>query len=109
MYLDLSTGKVLVRFANLDERGKRAISKRLAAQGQPVELPEVQSVTLPSDSFGASRREKSRLTFLCRQAVTGLFDPDQAMPRGHIGSSVLLVQVARPARLEDMSYYEPSS
>jgi len=108
VYLDLSTGKILVRYAHLDERHKRSLRKRRAAKGETEELPEVESVTLPSDAVGAARREKNRLTFFCRQAIEGLFDPDQKMPTGHIKDSVLLVQAAKPARLEDMSHNEPA-
>ena len=62
----------------------------------------------PSDAFSASRKQKNRLTFFCRHSISGVFDPDEAMPKGHIDSSVILVPAAKPARLEDMSFYEPS-
>ena len=51
---------------------------------------------------------KVALTFFCRHSISGVFDPENAMPQGHIDSSVILVPAARPARLEDMSYYEPA-
>ena len=92
----------------MDERSKRALRKRRAANGKSVDLPEVESVQLPSDAQGASRREKNRLTFFCRQVITGVFDPDKEMPAGHIAASVLLAVAAKPARLEDMSYFEPA-
>ena len=63
---------------------------------------------MPSDAVGASRKQKNRLTFFCRHSISGVFNPKKAMPEGHIDSSVLLVPAAKPARLEDMSHYEPS-
>ena len=109
VYLDMSTGKIPVRYANLDERWKRSLRKRRALKGETQELPDVESVTCPIDAVGASRREKNRLTFFCRQAIEGVFDPEQEMPTGHIKDSVLLVQASKPARLEDMSYQEAPS
>ena len=47
-------------------------------------------------------------TYFCRQSISGVFDPQKAKPEGHIQSSVLLVPAAKHARLEDMSFLEPS-
>ena len=96
--LGLEYRKILVRYALVDERSKRNLRRRLAAKGKSGDLPEVESVTLPSDAQGASRREKNRLTFFCRQAITGVFNPEQEMPTGHIAASVLLAVAAKPGR-----------
>ena len=63
---------------------------------------------MPSDAVGATRKQNNILTFFCRQSISGVFDPQKAMPEGHIESSVLLVPAAKHARLEDMSFLEPS-
>jgi hypothetical protein len=102
----MSVGKVLVRYSGLDERLARRWRKKQEQKGA-VERPEFESVEKPSDACGSSRREKNRVTFFCRQHITGLFDPDATI-EGHIGCSVLLVPATKPVRLEDMSFHEPS-
>ena len=106
-YLDLSVGKVLVRYAALDERLARRLRKKCEEDNALCDRPAFESVVKPSDACGSSRREKNRVTFFCRQHITGLFHPDATI-EGHIGCSVLLVPAAKPVRLEDMSHQEPS-
>ena len=54
-------------------------------------------------------RVLNRSTMFMRQGLFGYFDPDLSkMPTGRIMDSVLLVQASKHARLEDMSFYEPS-
>ncbi len=43
-----------------------------------------------------------------RQSLHGVFDPDVKVPEGRIRDAVLLTHAARHARLEDMSFAEPS-
>ncbi|CAK0899969.1 unnamed protein product [Prorocentrum cordatum] len=108
VYLDCSTGKVLVRTSFLDERQKRR-RLRLAAQKDPsAPVPEIMSVAQPSDAVGSSRREKNRLTFFFRQALEGLWDPDVAVPTGKVLDGVLLAVASKHYRLEDMSFFEPA-
>jgi hypothetical protein len=98
----MSVGKVLVRYSGLDERLARRWRKKQEQKGA-VERPEFESVEKPSDACGSSRREKNRVTFFCRQHITGVFDPD-ANIEGHIGCSVLLVPATKPVRLEGYEY-----
>ena len=98
--MDFSVGKVLVRHAALDKRLARLLRKKQEQKGALCERPVFESMVKPSDACGSSRREKSRVTFFCRQHITGLFDPGATI-EGHIGCSVLLVPAAKPVRLED--------
>ena len=107
VYLDMSTGKVLVPSEVLDEVNRRRLQKRLIQEGKvdPLELTGVQSV---SESVGSSRREKNRLTFFMRQKLSGLWDQNKERPEGKILDGILLTHGAKHARLEDMSFEEPS-
>ena len=104
VYLDCSTGKILVPM------------ERLSAERQKImrsSLPGKRSLTLdytsPNEAQGATRKDKNRLTWICRQAIHGLFDcTPGSLPEGKILPSVLLVPGSQPARLEDMSLQEPS-
>ena len=107
VYLDLSTGRVLVRVEALDETRKRRLAKRLSKEGKTEAFVELTGVEKPSDAEGASRREKNRLTLFMRQAVLGLWDVSKEVPEGHILDAVLLVHAAKHGRLEDMSFSEP--
>lgn len=98
--MDLSVGKVLVRYAALDERLARQLRKKHEQTNALCERPAFESVVKPSDACLSSRREKNRVTFFRRQHITGLFDPDATI-KSHIGCSVLLVPAAKPVRLED--------
>ena len=51
---------------------------------------------------------KNRLTLFMRQSLHHYFDPDVELPEGRVRTAVLLVHGARHARLEDMSFAEPS-
>ena len=82
VYLDLSTGKIIVRWSTLDERLNRIRRKREAAKDENIETEEVTSVKVPSDAYGASRREKNRSTCFCRQKISGIWDPQVAVPVG---------------------------
>ena len=81
VYLDPSTGKLL---QSVDQ---------LAGQGANLEAE------------GASRKEKNRMTWICRQGVFGWWDlPDgNTLPRGEILDSILIVPCEQPCRLADMS------
>ena len=48
------------------------------------------------------------ITLIMRQSLHGVLDPDVYVPEGRIRDAVLLVPAAKPARLEDMSFAEPS-
>ena len=110
------TGRVLVRAEALDEERDRKIKHKMVKEGKhelyvnlPDEVPGLTGLTKPTDAVGNSRRQKDRLTMFMRQGLFGYFDPDLSkMPTGRIMDSVLLVQASKHARLEDMSFYEPS-
>ena len=108
VYLDLSVGRVLIRASALDESRRRKLAKRIKADDMAPAHVEVTGVEKPSDAEGASRREKNRLTFFMRQALVGYWDEARETPEGEILDGVLLVHATRHARLEDMSFSEPS-
>jgi hypothetical protein len=102
------TGKVLIRESALDEERHRRLQKKMLAEKKSECFVEITGVTKPTDAVGASRREKNRVTMIMRQGMFGYFDPEQTIPKGEVLASVLLVQGARHARLEDMSHFEPA-
>ena len=75
--MDFSVGKVLVRHAALDKRLARLLRKKQEQKGALCERPVFESMVKPSDACGSSRQEKNRVTFFCRQHITGFFDPDE--------------------------------
>ena len=67
VYLDISTGKVLVPAKVLDACARRQLAKRKGLE--PEELTE--DIHLVAE--GASRQDKDRLTWLCRQNCNNYF------------------------------------
>ncbi len=108
VYLDISTGKVMIRASALDAARRRLLEKRLAKVDLGDTVVNLAHVEKPNDARGATRREKNRLSMILRQGLTGYFDETKEMPEGHILDSVLIVHAARHARLELMSFAEPS-
>jgi len=99
VYLDISTGKILVSTSVLDAISKRRLAKKRGQQ--PEELTE--DVHLVAE--GASRQDKDRLTWLCRQVCYNYFkkgSPEQPAPRikGQMLRSILFVNCATFCRLE---------
>ena len=74
VYLDVSTGRILVKTEFLDERQKRRRERQYSSVDPTAEVPDIQYVQKPSDAVGSSRREKNRLTFFFRQGLEGVFD-----------------------------------
>ena len=108
----LITGRVLVTAQSLDEHKERRKIKKLLQQGDAASVAVnygVTGVTKTTDAVGASRREKNRLTMIMRQKLRGYWDEDLTTPKGSIADSVLLVSASKHARLEDMSFHEPST
>ena len=93
--MDAATGKLLVSAERL-----RALSERRAAlayaKKKGLPRPELQEVVLTSDAQGASRQDKNRLTWICRQGLFGLWKlPDSnTLPDGVILDSVYLTVCA---------------
>ena len=108
VYLDASTGKILVRASLLKELRLRRVAKKLVEQGRSSTLVQLTGISKPSDAEGSSRREKNRLTFIMRQSLHNLLDPAELLFEGRIRDGVLLCHATRHARLEDMSFAEPS-
>ena len=99
VYLDCSTGKILIDAANLDDVNRRRLQKRLRGAGVACSRVEVMVTSAkPSDAAGSSRREKNRLTLLMRQGLSGLFDVTASRIEGHILDAVFLVQAAKHAQ-----------
>ena len=110
VYLDPSTGKVLVAFEHLDDENRRRAQQLLRRTGKTAQASRLELDFAPAgQAKGASRRDKNRLTWICRQKIEGLFglQPGE-LPRGGILPSVLLVPSNQPCRLEDMSLEEPA-
>ena len=108
VYLDPSTGKVLVSFADIELRRQR---QHLLADPSKAEVAaQLQAQHKPfGEAEGSSRKNKNRLTFICRQRLRGLFFlPEGELPTGDVLSSILLVPCSQACRLADMSVTEPS-
>jgi len=86
---------------------QRAAQKQ-RADDSAIAVVDLAGVTKGSDAQGSSRREKNRLTLILRQSLHGVFDPTVEVPEGRIRDEVLSTHSAKHARLEDMSYAEPS-
>ena len=108
VYLDASTGKVVVRAEVLDEMRHRNLATKLAKDNSESALVMLTGAPKLQEAEGSSRRQKNRLTLIMRQSLHGVLDPDVYVPEGRIRDAVLLVPAAKPARLEDMSFAEPS-
>ena len=64
---------------------------------------------MPLDVQGATRKDKNRLTWICRDVLLGLFSlKPEEIPAGHMLSSVLIVPCDQPCRLKDISLEEPA-
>ena len=101
VYLDISSGKILVSTSVLDAICKRRLAKKHGKQ--PEELTE--DVHLVAE--GASRGEKDRLTWLCRQVCYNYFkkgSEEKPAPRikGQMLQSILFVQCSTFCRLENI-------
>ena len=101
VYLDISTGKVLVPAKVLDASARRQLAKRKGLQ--PEELTE--DIHLVAE--GASRQDKDRLTWLCRQNLNHYFKkvkPGVPAVRvaGRMLDSILFVHCSTVIRLEDI-------
>lgn len=104
-----ATPVYLDRWAHvLDETKHRRLAKNLVEAGKAEHVVQLTGLSRPNDAQGSSRLQKNRLTFFMRQSLHGVFDPDVVTPEGRIRDGVLLVQATQHARLEDMSYSEPS-
>ena len=105
VYLDISTGKILVSTNVLDAVCKRRLAKKLGKE--PDKL--VEDIHLTAE--GASRGEKDRMTWLCRQSLYNYFkkskkatkdEPEVQAPRirGAMLQSILFVHCSTFCRLE---------
>ena len=80
VYLNPSTGKVLVPWEQLDERQTRRMQKRL---GMQVKDP---TASISLDAGGSSRKSKDRLTWWQRWAVDDICSElnTEELLEGHI-------------------------
>ena len=65
VYLDISTGKILVSTDVLHAAQKRRLAKTLGTE--PDEVPDQMHIV----AQGESRQDKDRLTWICRQVLYG--------------------------------------
>ena len=101
VYLDISTGKILVSTSVLDAAAKRRLAKKKGQE--PEELTE--NVHIIAE--GASRQDKDRLTWICRQICYNYFkkgSKEKPAPRirGDMLSSILLVHCSTFCRVENI-------
>ena len=101
VYLDISTGKILVSTSVLDAICKRRLAKSKGLE--PEELDEDAHLI----AEGGSRGEKDRMTWLCRQGCYGYFKkgkPGQQAPRikGVMLDSILFVNCDTFCQLENI-------
>ena len=101
VYLDVATGKILVPLSCLDAAKKRRLAKRRGLE--PEQLDE--DIHLVAE--GASRGEKDRMTWICRQVLYNAFKKgtaEEPAPRvyGEMLPSILLVHCSTFCRLENM-------
>mgnify|MGYP001181987470 FL=1 len=107
VYLDTSTGKVLVDLQAIQQLGQRRRRKGESATTFAQRRGAVEKV--PLDVQGATRKDKNRLTWICRDVLLGLFSlKPEEIPAGHMLSSVLIVPCDQPCRLKDISLEEPA-
>ena len=107
VYLDISTGKILVDRLAIHQMGQRRRRKDETATHFLQRRGATEQV--PLDVQGATRKDKNRLTWICRDVLTGFFklEPEE-IPAGKMLSSVLIVPCEQPCRLLDMSMEEPA-
>ena len=103
VYLAPSTGKILVNFANLSA---------LVARRKQQEDPNGQGILdykPRGQAQGATRKDKDRLSWICRQGLSGVgaLKPGER-PKGEIRDSYLVVPCAQCCQLDDMSTEEPA-
>ncbi len=101
VYLDTATGKILVSTRVLDAANRRRIAK---AKGiEPEELTEDVHIV----AEGASRQDKDRLTWICRQVLHNVFakvSKHKPAPRikGSMLPSILLAHCNTCCRVENI-------
>ena len=100
VYLEPGTGKIAVSVAQLVERNKREWRRR-----NPKEAYEGAHADFVREAMGASRDQKDRLTFVCRQALLNPFGkPSKAgKVEGKIMDSIFIVPCSTQCRLEDIT------
>ena len=106
VYLDSSTGKILVSTDVLSAAQKRRVAKKLGKE--PEEVPEQMHIC----AQGESRQDKDRLTWICRQVLRGAFKKpavneqgeEVSAPRvqGAMLKSVIIVHCATTVWLDDI-------
>ena len=117
IYLDPSVGKVLLSYDSLAAEHQRRLQLFSGNTGAPGASGVEFAPT--GDAMGSSRRNKNRLTWICRQGLKGVFGHSQhgpqqeisefaglqpgELPEGVILDSILLLPGSEHARLEDMS------
>jgi len=107
VYLDISTGKILISLDSCVQLGQRRRKKGESATQWMKRKGSVDKV--PLDAQGATRQDKNRLTWICRDVLTGVWNlQPEELPKGYMLSSVLIVPAEQPARLQDMSFEEPA-
>ena len=72
VYLDAATGKLLVSAGRLNSLCERRAALAYAKK-KGLPRAEAQEVVLTSDAQGASRQDKNRSTWICRQGLFGLW------------------------------------
>jgi hypothetical protein len=104
VYLHAGTGRVTVPIEVLEMKMER---QRQHRAGCVKQAPP--AVVLNLEAEGGSRREKDRLTWLCRQSVEGAFKKvgaecgPESLPRGIMRDSIIIVPCSQPVRLEDIT------
>ena len=107
VHLGPPTGKVLASFSDIAEESHR---RRL--NEDPAGKAKIAALNLQhrlfGESQGSSRKQKGRLTLVCRQRTRGLWSLQNGeLPSGYILSSVFLVPCKQACRLAGMSLTEP--
>ena len=98
VYLEPGIGKIGVSVVQLDERNRREGARR-----SPKEKYEQGRADFFREAMGASRDQKYRLTFVCRQALLNPFGkPSKAgNVEGQIMDSIFIVPCSTHCRLEE--------
>lgn len=104
VYLHAGTGRITVPVEILEMKMER---RRQQRAGQCKQAPPAEVLNLEAE--GGSRREKDRLTWLCRQSIEGAFKKvgaecgSESLPRGMMRDSIIIVPCTQPVRLEDIT------
>lgn len=102
IYLNVSTGKVCIPIAHVQATSARKIHRQHLKLDLVDELAAL-DISAAVDACGASRGEKDRLTWWCRQLLPDFLSTStDEVPQGKMGISILIVTCSIPCRLEDI-------